>query len=84
MFRLFHQIRKRIANKRDTPMNTSSDHRTPSASRPCGKHWDELTATLAAKSTDEFATWLSQELEILVSELDTFVTPNSLRKSLRR
>jgi hypothetical protein len=65
-------------------MTTSSDHRTPSAPRPSGKHWNELTATLPSKSTEEFGTWLSRELDVLVSELDAFVTPNSLRKSLRR
>jgi len=65
-------------------MTTSSDHPTPSAPRPSGTHWHELSATLAPKSTEEFGVWLSEELDALVCEMDAFVTPNSLRKSLRR
>ncbi len=65
-------------------MTTSSDHRTPPAPLPDGKHWHELTATLCPESTDEFSDWLSGELIALEEELSRYVTPNSLRKSLRR
>ncbi len=64
-------------------MTTSSDHRTP-APAPCGKHWNELTATLSPESTEEFGTWLSKQLTALEERMDAFVTPHSLRKSLRR
>ena len=65
-------------------MTTSSDHRTPTNPRPSGEHWFELTATLCVESTEEFGDWLSQELDELVDSLDTYVTPNSRRKDLRR
>ena len=65
-------------------MTSSSDHRTPSSPRPGGEHWHTLTATLSAQSTEEFSTWLSLELKVLEEQLDKFVTPNSLLKSLRR
>jgi hypothetical protein len=64
-------------------MTTSSDHRTP-APQPSGDHWAELTATLPEEPTQEFGTWLDHALEMLEDELEQFVTPNSLRKSLRR
>ncbi len=64
-------------------MTTSSDHRTP-APQPSGEHWYELTATLPEKSTEAFGKWLDQELDSLEQELEGFVTPQSLRKSLRR
>ena len=65
-------------------MTTSSDYRTPSAPQPSGEHWYELTATLSPESAQEFGDWLSQELAGLESDLESYVTPNSLRKSLRR
>ncbi len=65
-------------------MTTSSDHRTPSNPRPSGEHWYELTATLSPESKEEFGNWLRSQLECLEYELDSFVTQNSLRKSLRR
>ncbi|MFK8111951.1 MAG: hypothetical protein AB8B91_07100 [Rubripirellula sp.] len=65
-------------------MTTSSDHQTPSAPHPDGEHWAELTATLAEKPTEEFGHWMDQNLAALESELERLVTPNSLRKSLRR
>jgi len=64
-------------------MTTSSDHRTP-APEPHGDHWLELTATLSDESTQAFGDWLGRELEALVADLDEFVTPDSLRKSMRR
>jgi hypothetical protein len=67
-----------------TPMTTSSDHLTKSTPRPSGAHWHELTATLSPESKEKFGDWLSQQLAELESELDSFVTPNSLLKSLRR
>jgi hypothetical protein len=65
-------------------MTTSSDHQTQSAPRPSGAHWHELTATLSPKSKEEFGDWLSDQLAGLERELDSYVTPDSLRKSLRR
>lgn len=70
-------------------MTTSSDHRKPSsppsgANWGGGEHWYELTATLSPESTAEFGDWLTVELSTLEIELDSFVTPHSLRKSIRR
>ncbi|MGI9470237.1 MAG: hypothetical protein ACR2NZ_01810 [Rubripirellula sp.] len=64
-------------------MTTSSDHRTPPPP-PSGEHWYELTATLSAESTEAFGSWLEDELQTLEDELESFVTPQSLRKTLRR
>lgn len=64
-------------------MTTSSDHRTPPP-QPSGEHWYELTATLPEKSTEALGDWLDNELRMLEDELERFVTPQSLRKSLRR
>ncbi len=64
-------------------MKTSSDHRTPSP-EPHGDHWLELTATLSAESKQVFADWLDKQLEAMLADLEAFVTPDSLRKSLRR
>lgn len=65
-------------------MTTSSDHRTPPQLPSHGDHWLELTATLCRESTSEFGDWLSDELALLEEELDSYVTPRSLGKSLRR
>ncbi len=65
-------------------MTTSSDHRTPSEMPSHGDHWLALTAMLCRKSTGEFGDWLSDELATLEQELDSYVTPRSLGKSLRR
>lgn len=70
-------------------MTTSSDHQNPSSPQPSenwsgGEHWFELTATLSPESTEEFGEWLRDELAALENELDLFVTPNSLLKSIRR
>ena len=69
-------------------MTTSSDHQIPSAPEPnkewAGDHWDELTATLSTESTEQFGKWVSDDLEVLICELDAYVSPNSLKKSLRR
>lgn len=77
------------SNTETTPMTTSSDHRNPSSPQPRenwggGEHWFELTATLSTESTEQFGDWLKDELSTLESELDSFITPNSLRKSMRR
>lgn len=64
-------------------MTTSSDKRTPPPTSG-GDHWFELTATLSEESKEAFGTWLGRELELLVTDLEGFETPDSLRKSLRR
>ena len=69
-------------------MTTSSDHQ-PSTPQPnhklaVGEHWYELTATLSHESKEEFGKWLDTELAYLEDDLERFVTPNSLHKSLRR
>jgi len=66
------------------PMTTSSEHSTPASPRPSGRHWSELTATLSAESTLVLDQWLDDDLQRLERELHRFVTPNSLKKSLRR
>ncbi len=65
-------------------MPTSSDHRDPPVPIPHGDHWLDLTATLCRDATNEFGDWLSNELAMMDEELNSYVTPNSLRKSLRR
>ena len=70
-------------------MKTSSDHQYPSSPQPRenwagGEHWFELTATLSPESTEKFADWLTLELSAMEEELDSFVTPNSLHRSIRR
>ena len=69
-------------------MTTSSDQQ-PLAPQPNenwagGEHWYELTATLSPQSKQEFGKWIDSELAYLEDDLERFVTPNSLRKSLRR
>ncbi|MEM1067574.1 MAG: hypothetical protein AAGG48_01750 [Planctomycetota bacterium] len=64
-------------------MTTSSENRTP-APEPNEDHWSELIATLPDETTQVFGDWLGDRLEEMVTELDAFVTPDSLRKSLRR
>lgn len=64
-------------------MTTSSDHRTPAVTS-YGDHWLELTATLCLASTDEFGDWISRDLAKMERELYSYVTHNSLRKSLRK
>jgi hypothetical protein len=89
-FSLFMNYAMDCSNTETTPMTTSSDHRNPSSSSQThknwggGEHWFELTATLAPESTQEFGEWLSDELSMLEDELDSFTTPNSLHKSIRR
>ena len=64
-------------------MPTSSEYQAPTP-QPEGDHWSELTATLSEESRQAFGEWLGHELDELVDELESFVTPNSLSKSLRR
>ena len=64
-------------------MTTSSDNRTPPPTLG-GDHWFELTATLSEESKEAFGAWLGRELELMVTDLEGFETPDSLRKSLRR
>ena len=69
-------------------MTTSSDHQSstpqPNQNWAVGEHWYELTATLSHESKEEFSKWLDTELAYLEDDLERFVTPNSLHKSLRR
>jgi hypothetical protein len=65
-------------------MTTSSDQKTSIAPRPSGAHWHELTATLSPESKAAFGRWLSDQLDGLERDLDSYVTPNSRSKSLRR
>ncbi len=64
-------------------MPASSDHQTSTKPRLEGRHWIELTATLSFESTEVFANWVDDELAQMERELDFYVTPQSLRKSLR-
>lgn len=63
-------------------MTTSSDSRTPSAPRPDGSHWRELTAALPATIATLDA-WFDEQLDQLERRNAPFVTPQSLRKNLR-
>ena len=65
-------------------MPASSEHHTPSKPEPSGEHWSELTATLSGDFTQILGDWLNDELADLEGRLSKYVTPNSLRKSLRR
>lgn len=51
---------------------------------PAGEHWFEMTATLSPQSTARLGRWIETELALLEDELSDFVTPGSLKKSLRR
>jgi len=51
---------------------------------PAGEHWFEMTATLAPGPTAQLSHWIDVELALLEDELNEFVTPGSLKKSLRR
>jgi hypothetical protein len=51
---------------------------------PHGDHWLDLTATLCRASTDEFGDWISRDLAKMERQLYSYVTHNSLQKSLRR
>ena len=35
------------------------------------KHWYELTATLSPESTEQFGEWLTEELQVLVAEMES-------------
>ncbi len=65
-------------------MTTSSEHSVPSAPRPDGRHWSELTATLSNDSVVMLDQWIDEDLRRLEDELDRFVTPNSLHQNLYR
>lgn len=67
-------------------MTTSNDHQAPPPQDDwaAGEHWDELTATLSSESKEEFGAWISQELDEMLCDLDSYITPHSLKKSLRR
>lgn len=63
-------------------MTTSSDSRTPSAPRPDGGHWRELTAALPA-TVATLDAWFDQQLGELERRNAAFITHRSLRKNLR-
>lgn len=65
-------------------MTTSSNHSTPSAPRPTGEHWNELTATLSAESVETLGQWLSEDLEALTGSLERYASPRSILKSISR
>jgi hypothetical protein len=65
-------------------MPASSNHQTPSKPRLEGPHWIELAATISCETTEAFADWIDRELAEVDRNFDAYVTPNSLRKSLRR
>ena len=65
-------------------MTTSSEQSIPSAPRPGGEHWSELTAVLCEDSVLALDRWMDEDLRRLVTELDRFVSPNSLKKNLQR
>ena len=69
-------------------MTTSSDQQPltpqPRENWASGEHWYELTATLSRESKEAFDKWIDSELAYLEDDLERFVTPNSLHKSLRR
>ena len=79
-------------------MTTSNDYQDPTSpnpsgakfsaqereSFPAGEHWFEMTATLSPQSTARLGRWIEAELASLEDELSDFVTPGSLKKSLRR
>ena len=64
-------------------MPTSSENRTPNKPQLEGEHWDEFIATLAPEATEAFADWISKDLADLEEKLEQFVSPSSLRQSLR-
>lgn len=65
-------------------MTTSSNHSTPSAPRPTGEHWNELTATLSAESIETLGQWLSDDLDALTIRLEKYASPQSVLKSISR
>ena len=62
----------------------ASNHPTPAKPRFEGYHWDELTATLSCESIEILAAWMERDLAEMEQKLESYVTPNSLLKSLRR
>ncbi|QDS91289.1 hypothetical protein FF011L_00180 [Roseimaritima multifibrata] len=65
-------------------MTTSSDNRTPSAPRPNGEHWAELSQTLPTSSVAQLSDWFDTQLAVLEERQAHFITKRSLKKSLRR
>lgn len=63
-------------------MTTSSDSRTPSAPRPGGDHWRELTAALPP-TLATLDSWFDEQLDELERRNSTFITHRTLRKHLR-
>ena len=65
-------------------MPASSNHPAPARPRLEGDHWTELMATLSNESTEILGSWIDNELAKMQRKLDSFVSPNSLHKSLSR
>jgi len=64
-------------------MTTSSDNRSPSAPRPQGEHWEELTSRLPA-SIESLDAWFDSQLAVLEKKHSHFITKRSLKKSYQR
>ena len=65
-------------------MTTSSDNKTPAATRPEAKNWHELSDRFAATETEKLAAWLDVQLIVLEESQKRFISRRSLVKSLRR
>ncbi len=64
-------------------MTTSSHHSQTSKSRSYGDHWSELTASISSSSLVNLDKWFDEQLTLLESRNEEFVTKQSLRKNLR-
>ncbi len=64
-------------------MTTSSKKTTHAVPKPNTEHWNELIATLPEQSVEPFGDWMDEQLTLLDTELEKYVTKVSLRKSLR-
>lgn len=64
-------------------MTTSSHHSQTSKSRPYGDHWSELAASISSSSLENLDKWFDEQLKLLESRNEEFVTKQSLRKNLR-
>ena len=65
-------------------MTTSSENTTTTKTRPCGDHWFEMTATLAADDTQRFGDWMSETLVALEIALEKYSSPQSRGENVQR